>query len=68
MQQQWQHLGEEPGKYRVAAGLRQQHTLSPKLETVQSAHVTLAQLLDRRQVILGNRPMPEERVDLLCPG
>ena len=46
MQEQWEHLGDEPTQDRVAASLRQENALGPELEAVQGAHVSLTQLLD----------------------
>ena len=46
MQEQWEHLRDEPTQDRVAASLRQENALGPELEAVQGAHVPLTQLLD----------------------
>ena len=47
MQEQRQHLGEEPTQDGVAASLRQEDALGPELEAVQGAHVPFTELLDR---------------------
>ena len=47
MQEQRQHLWEEPAHNGIAAPLRQENTLGPELEAVQGAHVPFAELLDR---------------------
>ncbi len=46
MQEQWEHLRDEPTQDRAAASLRQENALGPELEAVQGAHVSLTQLLD----------------------
>jgi hypothetical protein len=65
MQQQRQHLWEEPIEHCVTTRLRQEHALGSELEAVQGTHITLAELLDGAQVVMGDRPMTEERIEFL---
>src|SRR3990172_8672012 len=54
VEQQRQHLRNQPTDHRVPAGLREQHPLGPELETVKGAHVPLAQLLDFGEVFVSD--------------
>src|SRR6266545_3689062 len=46
MQEQREHLRDEPTQDRAAASLRQENALGSELEAVQGAHVSLTELLD----------------------